>query len=51
MVYRFRIYFFSEVLGQDALKSTIGDNLFWSTSHDTQEGVAGKFLFLFVSLE
>jgi len=33
---------FSEVLCQEALQATIGDNLLWSSSRDTQEGVKGK---------
>jgi hypothetical protein len=35
--------FYSEVLCQEALQLTIGNNLLWSVSRDTQEGVEGKF--------
>jgi len=42
-------YCFSEVLCQEALQTTIGNNLLWSTSRDTQEGIQGEFLFLFFS--
>ena len=33
---------FREVLCEDALQSTIGDNLVWSASTDTQEGAQGS---------
>jgi hypothetical protein len=36
------IFFFREVLCEDALQATIGDNLLWSASRDTQEGSNGK---------
>jgi hypothetical protein len=39
------ILFFREVLCEDALRSTIGDNLLWSASRDTQEGAQGNSFF------
>ncbi len=42
------VYFCSEVLCQEALQLTIGNNLLWSTSRDTQEGIQGKYFLYFL---
>lgn len=41
------IILFSEVLCQEAIRNIIGNNLFWSTNRDTQEGVLGNLVLIF----